>query len=387
MQEKRYRIFVLGAGFSRACGFPLAKELWREVRYRAKALEGRAGRFEEDLKGYLEYRLDCDGVVLEPEDVDFEEFMHFLDIEHFLGLRGSDTWSREGNEGTVVVKTLIGEILAGMTPAPDEIPDVYLQFARGLEPDDCVLTFNYDTLLETALEFVGKPYRLFPSRYKSVYRGGAIVDTSNPEVAVLKLHGSIDWFDRTEYSEREEDRRKHGLSGRPSHPVFARSEELGVRELLAGPRHGDDPLREMHRVRDVKRLYQRGILFEATPWLLAPSTMKILYADKLREFWYGSGRAGALNFGLAIIGYSLPVQDTYARQVLYSLATNYQRYKWEEGLGGLRKDPLVVVGKCGDAAEERALKERYQFVNWDRAVLYKDGLTSEVVDAVFRRRD
>jgi len=68
--------------------------------------------------------------------------MRFLDIERFLGMRGVDTWSRAGNEATVVVKTLIGEILAWLTPTPDHIPSLYLDFARGLQPDDYVLTFT-----------------------------------------------------------------------------------------------------------------------------------------------------------------------------------------------------------------------------------------------------
>ena len=115
----------------------------------------------------LRYKEDCFGVRIKPDDVEFEDFMRFLDIEHFLGLRGSDTLSRAGNEATVIVKTLIGEIPAWLTPAPDKIPPLYLEFARGLQPDDYVLTFNYDVLLERALEAVDKPYRLFPSRYRS----------------------------------------------------------------------------------------------------------------------------------------------------------------------------------------------------------------------------
>ena len=47
------------------------------------------------------------------------------------------------------MKTLIGEILAERMPA--EVPELYLKFARILKPEDYVLTFNYDTLLERAL--------------------------------------------------------------------------------------------------------------------------------------------------------------------------------------------------------------------------------------------
>jgi hypothetical protein len=156
LDRRRFRVFVLGAGFSRPAGFPLGLELWHEVLRRAQILDGRASRFDRELNGYLRYKQDCFGLRIDADQVDFEDFMRFLDVEHFLGMRGSDTWSRAGNEATVVVKTLIGEILAHRTPAPDRIPQVYLEFADGLEPDDYVLTFNYDVLLERALDAVGK---------------------------------------------------------------------------------------------------------------------------------------------------------------------------------------------------------------------------------------
>jgi hypothetical protein len=151
----------------------------------------------------LVYQRGCDGIEIGEDDVDFEDFCRFPDIEHFLGLRGSDTWSREGNEGTVVIKTLLGQVLAELTPSTDEVPHLYLDFAQRLQPNDYVLTFIYDILLERALDAVGAPYRLFPTRYESANDLRAIVGNSRDEVVVLKLHGSIDWFDRSQYSEWE----------------------------------------------------------------------------------------------------------------------------------------------------------------------------------------
>jgi hypothetical protein len=163
--SKRFRIFILGAGFSCPAGLPLATDLWKEVLRRASGMSGRAGFFRDDLNAYIEFRRLSDGVALAPNDVDFEDFMAFLDIEHYLGLRGKDTWSRDGNESQVVVKTLIGEILTELTPASDKIPELYLKFAKLLQPTDYVLTFNYDVLLERALDVVGLSFRLYPWRF------------------------------------------------------------------------------------------------------------------------------------------------------------------------------------------------------------------------------
>src|SRR5262249_24607735 len=144
--------------------FPLAVGLWKEIRKAAanRFFPGhRAYKFNEDLCHYIDFRKETDGEVLTPETVDFEDFMRFLDVEHYLGLRGGDTWSEDGNEGTIVTKFLIGEILATYVNRLKDVPGLYLDFARRLEPHDIVVTFNYDTLLERALDAIGKPYRLF----------------------------------------------------------------------------------------------------------------------------------------------------------------------------------------------------------------------------------
>jgi SIR2-like domain len=302
-----------------------------------------------------------------------------LDVEHYLGLRGSDTWSADGNEGQVVVKTLIGEILTERTPSVDRIPVLYRRFASSLRPFDYVLTFNYDVLLERALRAVGKPFRLYPSRHRTDSHSGRILDLDTEEVVVLKLHGSVDWFDRTQHRTLHEDFVRKGFSGGPRHPVFGHERELEVRPVVDSPGYEDDPLSEMFRVGNLDLLYSKDILFHATPWLLAPSTAKILYADRLREFWYGLGGAGAMNFGMAIIGYSLPAGDRYARQIIYEIARNYQTYLWEEDTLGNRKTPLVVVDRRTTLEAQAAFDKLYAFINWERAKRVLDGFDEGVL--------
>src|SRR5262249_5367464 len=86
-----------------------------------------------------------------PSLVNYEEFLGYLDIEYHLGLRGSDTWSDDGNEAQVVAKTLIGQVIAERMPSKKAIPQLYLNFVRKLRPGDTILTFNCDVLLEHAL--------------------------------------------------------------------------------------------------------------------------------------------------------------------------------------------------------------------------------------------
>jgi hypothetical protein len=380
----KYRLIILGAGFSRPAGFPLAADLWRELREAAAVFgpDHRAYKFKEDLDHYIKFRNDTCGDVLTSETVDFEDFMRFLDVEHYLGLRGKDTWSKDGNEGTIVTKFLIGKILAKHVNALEKVPDLYIEFAKRLELHDTVITFNYDTLLERALDTVGTPYRLFATRFKSVSDYSGIVDNSRHEVVILKVHGSIDWFDRSHFESRIAWHEKQKAPP-PDDIIFSNEAALSLERLVDGPRHDTDPLGNVYRAKNLKALYSKNLLFLATPRILPPSAAKLLYANGMHDFWQGMGAAGYHNFSMSIIGFSLPFQDDYARQILYEFVTNYQRYNWDEDELGRKKAPLAIVDFFADGATEARLRERYRFVDWSRADLSGQGFDLASLEKIF----
>jgi hypothetical protein len=377
-------IFVLGAGFSRSAGLPLADELWKEVRKRAEAMSGRAKKFRRDLNNYIQFVSDCTGENLTADEVNFEKFLSYLDVEFHLGLLGGDTWSSEGNETQVIVKTLIGQILTERTPKV--IPPLYEDFARKLKPGDTVLTFNYDLLLERSLDKIGMPYRLFPDRFKEVYEdGGGItdIDSEISEVLILKLHGSLDWFSKDSYLRSEEIFRKQGAPGYPYDAIFNPDNKVNVSRLVDGPRRPNDPMKEVYRVKDVETLYKNPPLFLQTPLLVAPSTSKILWFDRFKDFWWGMDSLGALNRRLTIIGFSLAPHDDYVLQIIYTIVKNYQENCWGvEELGMGKKTPILIVDKQTDQIKQDEYRRRYAFVDWSKAKFYFDGFTSEVVKLI-----
>ena len=383
MTDRKYRVIILGAGFSKPAGLPIGDKLWGDILARSRNLWGRASMLNDDLDAYIDYRKDCDGINLTRETVNFEEFLGYLDIEHYLGLRGKDTWSRDGNEGQVVVKTLIGKILAQRMPTIDNIPELYLEFARRLKPGDYVLTFNYDILLERSLDAIGKAYRLFPNRFKSVSQYSGIVDSSKEEIVILKLHGSIDWFDKKRYLDLEQSYKEQGAKDKPNDIVFNSRENWNLSKMVDGPRHDNDPLSEMYRVAEVEDLYKKQLMFLATPWILAPSTNKIVYASPLGDFWNGLGVSGGYNLGMAIIGYSLPFHDIYARQTLYSLTKNYQEVYWDEGIFERKKTPLVLVDFQRSQEKIESFKKCYRFIDFNKAELHMDGFNFEAIEKIF----
>lgn len=379
--DKRFALYVLGAGFSHPAGLPLGSELWKEVLHRALPMTGRAAKFRRDLDNFIEFKKRCDGIDLTYETLDFEEFLGFLDIEHFLGLRGSDTWSDDGNEGQIIVKTLIGEILTERTPTTNEIPELYVNFARKLRPDDVVITFNYDVLLERSLEAASVAYRLFPDRYKSVGQFSGVVDSDDEEVVILKMHGSVDWFDRQRFIDHQDAGRSSGYDSYvPHHSIFNSSRNLNLSPVVDGPRFPNDPLKEMYRVIDVERFYNQPDWFLATPSLISPSRSKLVYSRQFHDFWHGLGHAGAANFQMAIIGYSLPDHDDYARQMIFGLVDNYQNIPAERvSITIKEKSPLLVVDFQRSESDVKRFKDRYSFVDWTTAVLRVDGFNDDVL--------
>jgi hypothetical protein len=337
------------------------------------------GKFRNDLDDFIRFKWECDRERVTTETVDFEEFLGFLDVEYHLGLRGSDTWSADGNEGQVVAKTLIGQVLSERMPKPAEIPPLYLNFAKKLRPGDTILTFNYDTLLERALEVTGVPFRLFPYRYKRISPdGGGIIDSDrDDEVVVFKLHGSIDWFDRRSFSEREEQWKRERVRHKPEDPVFNGPRKLTTVRLIDGLSHEQDPLHYMYRVRDVERLYVNPPWFMAVPSLINPSTTKVIFARQFADFWRGLGRTGGGNHRMVIIGFSMPPHDDYARQVIYRLAENYQQIHYDRRKP---KEPIILVDFRTTKRSRHQLLKRYAFFDMQKTELQLGGFAETVLD-------
>ena len=270
-------------------------------------------------------------------------------------------------------------------PKIEMLPELYLQFARKLNPGHILLTFNYDTILELALQSVGKPFRLFPTRYKRLYPdGGGVADHDTDEVTVLKLHGSIDWFDKYEYNSKVEQWRGSGIAIMPDDGVFNSSNDWSLTRLLDGLVSRDDPLIEIYRLQAIDQFYISPPFFLSTPSLILPSTSKILFAHQFRDFWHGLGQGELLNFRMAIIGYSLPEHDDYARQVIFRLVRNYQENYWDKDVLGKRKDPLRLVDYRQTEEQRAEFYKRYSFVIQDRSEIYLQGLNADVVDQLMR---
>lgn len=377
-----FRIFFLGAGFSKPAGLPIASELYQKVKKIIEFDYGKDTIFNRDLEHYIEYKRACDGIELDESEIDLEDLMSYFDIEHFLGLRGGDTWSDEGNESQLMIRKAIGKVIHLQTPKAADLPTAYLDFADSLSLHDYVLTFNYDIVLERALEYVGKPYRLFQNRYKSIGKYHNVIDSEKEEVTVLKLHGSLDWFNDKQFKLIKESHESQGASTIPIHSVFDDPTRYGAIPIVDGPRSPDDPLLHIHKIGDADSYYRLDHGFNS-PYILSPSYVKFLYAPPLLDFWNGLGRAGGYNLGVSIIGFSLPEHDEYIRQILFTVVTNYQESWWNEKFLGTLKDNVKFVDYKSDKQSRQEYISRYRFTDMDKSSFWFDGFSAEAVKFLF----
>ena len=156
-----YRLFILGAGFSKPAGLPLANELLELVRTNI-----RGSSLEDEIKEWA--------VLYPGQPLDLERVLGYSHRKHHLHLLGSDERFEHGSVTIVNTRRHIQQLLINATP--NIAPNLYRKFAKHLSSYDVVLTFNYDTLLEQVLDDIGKLYSLTPERWLT-----RDADSSGPE--------------------------------------------------------------------------------------------------------------------------------------------------------------------------------------------------------------
>ena len=376
------RLLFLGAGFSRSAGLPLAGELLDLVIAEIHRHFPDATKLDKSLERYRRYVADTTGT---PTDlVDIEQFCAYLDHEHVLGLRGSDTWSEDGNEDQLMLRWGIGSVLHHATPRVADLPARYLDFAKLLRPRDCVVTFNYDRLLEDALDAAGTPYRRFPSRYTACYDMHSEVDNErdSQEVLILKVHGSVDWVDRSSFERNMRILARSGAdaSFRRRHLIFGDTPITTCQPLVEGPRPEDDPLDSVMVLDDLDAYYSNlRVWHHATPLILAPSAVKLLYGAPMREFWRGMPQYAWAWSGLGVVGYSLPPADPYARQVLWSIGSTYGSTFGDSDWSLHPKRRMKVIDYRTTADDASALRATYRFLDPSLTDYLLDGFDERAV--------
>ena len=373
MVEPQFRLFILGAGFSKPAGLPLGPELLDQVRGRVKR------KFQEfGWDGPLEREIQEWSQLYPKDNVKLESVMAYSHRKYFLGLIGSDECFSHGSETIVASRHAIQEILIERTPC--ETPQLYIDFARHLTPHDTVLSFNYDTLLEQALGELDVPYSMTPEWWLADEVAGDVEQEYKAKyVDLIKLHGSIDWYDNQLHDEtcRYHAENQNDVPDRD--PLFGPDPSITIERLARGDVHagfGTDLLSRVFRVPNHREHFPIAAGSEVSPFLLPPAHDKLLGHDPVRDLWQNMHRGVDAYSSMTIIGYSIPDYDGYAYEALGRLIFDYQAASTNARFGH-RRVPVQVVTREDSASKFVA---SIPFLDSRNTRVWHEGFSTEALE-------
>ena len=236
-----------------------------------------------------------------------------------------------------------------------------------------MITFNYDTLLEQALDDNGTPYTLTPEWWLESQREYEYVD-------VLKLHGSIDWYDRHYHDEARRYFAETGADVPDQDPIFGLVPSVPTKPLAHGPtgEYGSRILPRVFRVPNhtVHFPIDRGRFSHVVPFILPPAYDKLLGYDAILDLWENLHRTQDIFSSIVIIGYSMPPYDSYAYEALGRLFVDYQQggdtTSWRQ-----RRVPIQLITLAD--SEHGALRS-IPFLSPEKTRIWHQGFSDESIN-------
>lgn len=301
--ENINRTFLLGAGFSKAVADgPIMQELWSRIKERYEQEKNRITSVDNLRIQWFE---DLDSKLSELETLALNKFKHCDNIQVRL------------RENIEYIFTLIDlSLLAAFIPFSKselermkstlqtflylilvnlEVNDLGNQFARVIEENDNIITFNYDLVLEKSLSGVDiwSPLEGYVGACK--FEKDEDIETlikakKHSKLKIHKMHGSINW-------------------GKPGMPELARKKDdiLIVMDNLETQGFHFNGLLNRKPVR-----IKQGFVGRHEPGWMLPSFIKPFDRKEIYEIWQSAINVMSKTDELVIIGYSFRPEDSNA---------------------------------------------------------------------------
>jgi hypothetical protein len=292
-------VFILGAGASAKAGVPLMADFldsaWELMRYGTAWLSNYYDDFKRvqdihtqlqgiHIKSYLDLNnietlfgaIELGAIIRKLGDLKTDEITALNESIRALILK------------TIEIRTIYGLFGEGQTNAPEPygtlLDQVYKRqdaaAKEGLKHDFSFLTFNYDVALDYAFKLKSMPFDYCIDHRKS------------DNYKLLKLHGSINWFEDT-------DGQIHTIY--PNKFTF-------INQHISQKRANTISIDGSKRNSKIKNIQSIR-----APLIVPPVWDKIKYQEKLNLIWQKAAEElGSANH-VVIIGYSLPDTDQFFR--------------------------------------------------------------------------
>lgn len=270
---KQNRLFILGAGFSAAAGIPMIGQLLFDSMQLFK-LEC-PGLFER-VNNYAKICFSSEQEV-DYTQVNFSDFCTFLEYVELREYGGGERWSERGSREKLAFRYYLAKAIVNSTPAPEDIPDIYIQFARQLRKYDILITFNWDPLLELSLSKIGKTF--------------AYNNYGEADVRIYKFHGSVNW-----------------RLNNPSKARFIWKPFEFTKGMMSEELYYCDELLNKDSWRGSKPL-----MGEVEPFMVLPGSGKAFEVRPIAPIWYKPEFAFAFTHHVYILGLSLSADDFFIK--------------------------------------------------------------------------
>ena len=266
------RVFFLGAGFSASAGLPLTSTLLPKTldlfRDECPGLYERVSGYAQDVDLNSTAHLGAE---------DFSRFSTYLDFIELREYGGGERWSEEGSRERLALKFFLAKTIALHSPDSNNIPEHYKNFCLDLTPNDIVVSFNWDTLLEATLESLGMRYSY---------------SFENDAVPIAKLHGSINWIQGP----------PRVMGGKP---FVSDYEPIGASDYLGGLEAYSS--RELIFSRAWKE--KRPLVGPTKPLIVLPGYGKAVDTRILAPLWYRPEFLAVRRGGVSVIGLGISDDD------------------------------------------------------------------------------
>ena len=174
------RVFILGAGVSKHCGYPLTNDLLKEITIKANDKDT---HIIYNILRYLYPNFDSRYMIYP----NIEEVLSLVETSIELSSKVPLTqYNFYPANALETRKRILKNISTYFFKKLEQINNkssIY-EFAKFLNSDDVVISFNWDLNLEKALKYWKKRYSYD-------------IEDKN-RITILKPHGSINWFKRSE---------------------------------------------------------------------------------------------------------------------------------------------------------------------------------------------
>lgn len=275
------RVFILGAGASKHAGFPLTKELVDFIKEKTRPFGLLASNVEKERNLLFEFESKIEKIYFENIellltliDLSINEGKTILFLNKF-SLDDLDRFSR-------AMRRLIAESFLEHHLDIQRSNDSFnymLKFSKLLKDKDVIITFNWDCLLESALWRTNKWTFLDGwgiNKEKSQFQHYPKNKPVKSKIKIFKLHGSFNWV--------SDDREIH--------------------------------FKNLNAFLDFYAYGEKDAYFLDEINLIEPSYVKFFRKETL-SIWAKAFRALSLAEEIYVIGYSMPIADSYAQMVLF----------------------------------------------------------------------